>query len=68
MGSKRDIKVVAAVVAYDDPTTGETVMLLINQAICIPTIEANLLCPMQLRMNDVMVDECPKHIDQQEEP
>ena len=30
MGSKRDIKVVAAVVAYDDPTTGETVMLLIN--------------------------------------
>ena len=62
MGSKRDIKVVAAVVAYDDPATGETVMLQVNQAIYIPTIEANLLCPMQLRLNDVRVDECPKFL------
>ena len=62
MGSKRDIKVVAAVVAHDDPTTGEAVMLQINQAIHAPTIEANLLCPMQLRLNDVGVDECPKFL------
>ena len=48
MGSKRDIKVVAAVVAYDDPTAGETVMLLINQAFktCLSRVDS-LECNMK---------------------
>jgi len=35
-------------------------MLIINQAILIPDIEANLLCPMQLRDNDIKVKDEPK--------
>ena len=65
MGLKKDIRVVSAVVAYDDPNSGETVFLQINQAICIASIRANLLCPMQLRLNDVRVDECPKFLAQE---
>ena len=62
MGSKRDIKVVSAVVAYDDPVSGEPILLQINQAVYIPTVRSNLLCPMQVRLHDVKVDECPKFL------
>jgi hypothetical protein len=52
-------RTVTAVVAYDDPVSGETILLIINQAIYIPTLEHNLLCPMQMRLNDVLVSEIP---------
>ena len=42
-----NVKTVGAAVAYDDPKTGQTIMLTINQALHIPTLEHNLLCPMQ---------------------
>ena len=53
---------VTAALAYDDPRTGQPVILVVNQAIHIKTLQHNLLCPMQLRMNDVEVDECPKFL------
>ena len=53
-------KIVDAVVGHEDPETGEEYMLVINQAIYIPGLKHNLLCPMQLRMNDVSVNETPK--------
>ena len=62
MGTRRDIKVVSAVVAYDDPSTGEVILLQINQVVYIPTIKSNLLCLMQLRLNEIRVDECPKFL------
>ena len=34
-------------------------MLIINQAILIPDIEANLLCPMQLRDNETKFNDEP---------
>ena len=52
---------VSAVVAYDHPVDGNTYMLVMNQAIMIPQMNHNLLCPMQLRQNDVEVDEKPKY-------
>jgi hypothetical protein len=53
-------KIVDAVVGHEDPETGEEYMLVINQAIYIPGLKHNLICPMQLRMNDVSVNETPK--------
>ena len=55
-------RTVTAVVAYDHPATGETYMLTIHQAIEIPTLKANLLSTVQLRDNDVYVNEEPKHM------
>ena len=62
LGINKDVKTVSAAIAYDDPTTGEVIILVLHQALHIPTMEHNLLCPMQLRMNDVMVSEIPKFL------
>ena len=50
------------VVAYDDPASGETVILRVHQAVHIPTLTNNLLCPMQMRLNDVVINDCPKFV------
>ena len=55
-------KTVSAALAYDDPFSGEVIILMIHQAILVPQIRHNLLCPMQLRINDVEVDEKPKFL------
>lgn len=55
-------KTVSGVVAYTDPKTGRTLHLIINQAIHVPHLDHHLLCPMQCRVNDVIVDETPKFL------
>ena len=55
-------KTVSGVVAYTDPKTGRTLHLIINQAIHVPHLDHHLLCPMQCRVNDVIVDEMPKFL------
>jgi hypothetical protein len=45
-----------------NPLSGETVILWVHQAVHIPTMSNNLLCPMQMRLNDVIVDDCPKFL------
>ena len=54
------MKSVSGALAYDDQATGKTTILVVHQAIHIPTMGSNLLCPMQVWMNDVRVDETPK--------
>ena len=61
-GKKTNCRTVSAVIAYDDPKTGEAIMLILHQAIFIPGMKHNLLCPMQLRLNDVEVNETPKFL------
>ena len=56
LGLKKNVPIVSAAVAYDDPS-GEVIILLIHQALYFPDMENNLLCPMQMRLNDVNVDE-----------
>jgi hypothetical protein len=51
---------VSGTLAYDDPTTGKVYHLVINQAIHIPHLDHHLLCPMQCRVNDVIVHNTPK--------
>ena len=45
------------VVAYDHPYTGITYMLVWNQAIYLDSIDNHLVCPMQCRVNGVVVKE-----------
>ena len=45
---------------YTTPDTGKHYILIVHQAIHIETMEHSLLCPMQLRENDIILDECPK--------
>ena len=62
LGSQQDMSIVNAAVAYDCPHTGEVLIFKINQAIQIESMSHNLLCIMQLRMNDVKVFDCPKFL------
>ena len=48
--------------AYDNPSDGNTIILVIHQALKINTLDNNLLCPMQLRLNDVIVNEMPRFL------
>lgn len=61
-GAPKTCKTVNAVLAYDQPDTGETYMLMVHQAILVPHMRVNLLGTMQLRDNDVKINEEPKHM------
>ncbi len=61
LGSKT-YQTVNGVVTYDDPQTGRTLHLIINQAIHIPHLDHHLLCPMQCRVNGVTVNNLPKFL------
>jgi hypothetical protein len=62
IGQATNFKTVSAVIAYDHPETGEKYMLTVHQAILIPQMKANLLGPMQLRDNDLHVNDEPKYM------
>jgi hypothetical protein len=50
---------VSGALPYDDPVTSKVYHLVINQAIHIPHLNHHLLCPMQCRVNDVIIDNTP---------
>ncbi len=52
----------SGVVAYDDPQTGRTIHLIINQAIHIPHLDHHLLFPMQCCMNDMTINDLPNFL------
>ena len=58
----KTFKIVDAIVGYTNPYTGATRYLEVNQAILIPGLKHNLLCPLQLRVNEVGVREIPKFL------
>ena len=62
VGRGKTLKIVDAVVAYTDPSTGDKWMLIINQALLVPGLSHPLLCTNQLRMNDIRVNDEPKHM------
>ena len=62
LGTMHDRQIVTAVVAYDRPDNGQTYMLEIHQAIAIESMTRNLLCPMQMRVSGVQVNEQPKFL------
>ena len=58
----KECRTVSAAVAYDHPATGDVYMLLLHQAISVPNMNSNLLSPMQMRDNDVRVNDEPKSL------
>ena len=58
----RDLKTVSAALAYDDPVSGETVILLVHQAIHIQELGHNLLSTIQVRLNHVTDNETPRFL------
>jgi hypothetical protein len=60
----RDVPIVKAALAYDDHESGETIILMFNQALYfgnnqLPNI---LLNPNQMRSQGLIVEDCPKHL------
>jgi hypothetical protein len=54
------LKKVSSGMAYDVPGSGRVVILIVNQAVNLPHLTHNLLNPMQMRLNDVVVNETLK--------
>ena len=57
-----NMKTVSGTLAYDNPTSGTTVIIVLHQAIHVPTMDSNLICPLQVRMNDVKLDDKSKFL------
>ena len=62
VGERSNCRIVSAAVAYDHPASGDVYMLVIHQAILIPNMPHNLLCPMQLRDHGLTVNDEPKYM------
>jgi hypothetical protein len=64
-----DVPIVTAATAYDDPSTGTTVILIIGQALYLnDKVSCTLLCPNQLHSNGISVDDIPFHLAPQDRP
>ena len=61
-GRGKQTRIVDAVVLYVEPSTGDHWMLIINQALLVPGLQHPLVCSNQLRMNDIRVNDEPKHM------
>ncbi len=61
LGCVESAPIVTALLAYDDPSTGQAKLLVLHQAILIKGLKHNLVCPMQLRHSGITVNERPKH-------
>jgi hypothetical protein len=62
LGRIKRVPIVSSAVAHDDPRSGKVFILIIHQALHFPEMKRSLLCPMQLRLNDVVVNERPKFL------
>ena len=62
LGSAKKTPIVSASVAYDCPYTLKSYILHIHQALYFQELEHNLINPNHCRLNDVVIDECPKFL------
>ncbi len=53
---------IVAAIAYEDPVTNSTVIIMINQAIKINSITSILVCQMQYQVHCTVVNEYPKFL------
>ena len=60
VGTVNNCRTVSVVLVYDHPESGKVYMLVLYRAILIEQMTANLLSPMQLRDNDLRVNDEPK--------
>ena len=53
------VPIVTAAIAYDDPTTLHTYILFFHQSLYFESMERHLLCPAQMRFNQITVNDIP---------
>jgi hypothetical protein len=53
-------KIVSGVFAYDNPEDGTCTLLIVHQGLHVPTMNNSLIPPYQMRVNDIVVNKCPK--------
>ncbi len=64
-----DVPIITAATAYNDPSTGTTVILIIGQALYLnDKVSCTLLCPNQLCSNGISVDDIPFHLAPRDRP
>ena len=59
MGPRTDVPIGTAAVAYDCPSTYQTYILFFPQSLLIEGMDRHLICPTQLRENNVGINEVP---------
>jgi hypothetical protein len=59
-GNPKTLTTVSAALAYDLPEMGWTMCLILHQTIYLPTLQNNLLCPMQMKLHGVVLNETPR--------
>jgi hypothetical protein len=65
----KNVPIVTAATAYDDPVSGTTYILILGQAIYMgDTMQHSLICPNQLCARGLVVKDCPKHLSPIENP
>jgi hypothetical protein len=65
----KNVPIVTAATAYDDPNTGITYILIMGQAIYMgDTLQHSLICPNQLRARGVIVEDRPQHLSTKSNP
>ncbi len=69
LGTLKNIPIVTAATAYDDPATGTTYILILGQAIYMgDKMQHTLICPNQLRARGLIADDCPRHLSPRDNP
>jgi hypothetical protein len=61
----RELCMITGALGYDCPNTGETFILIVNQAIQNPKLANNLSSPIQMWLNNVEVSDKPKFLTDQ---
>ena len=59
---QRDLPTVSGALAYNDANSGTAIMIIVHQAMSVAMMSNNLLCPMQIRMNDVELNDTSKFL------
>ena len=55
-----EIPNVDSVIAYDCTSSGETYLLVVRNALCVPTMDINLIPPFVLRESGLILNDTPK--------
>ena len=61
-GMMTEVPVVHAAVSYDCHITGNSKILIINNALYVRDMEHNILLSIMMRLNGILVDEYPKFL------
>ena len=60
IGTMKDVPIVDGAIAYDNPSTGETTILIVRNALHVPSMEHNLIPPFLMRESGLVVNDVPK--------